>query len=39
MRDLIWVIIPVAVVFYFICFPDQFRALLEWCVMLTRHIQ
>jgi len=37
MRDLIWVIVPVAVVVYFIKYPDQFKALFEWFAALARH--
>ena len=30
MRDLIFVLAPVALIIYFVVFPDQFGALLGW---------
>jgi hypothetical protein len=39
MRDWLMVIVPVAVVFYFIVFPDQLKALIEWLSTLASHVQ
>jgi hypothetical protein len=30
MRDLIFMLAPVALIIYFVVFPDQFGALLDW---------
>jgi hypothetical protein len=30
MRDLIFMLAPVALIVYFVVFPDQFGALLDW---------
>jgi hypothetical protein len=38
MKDMAMVVAPVAVVVYFICFPDQLGYILEWLVRLTDHI-
>jgi hypothetical protein len=39
MRDWLLVILPVALVFYFIEYPDQLKALIEWLSALARHVQ
>ena len=30
MRDWLYVLLPVAVVFFFLIYPDQFSALMTW---------
>lgn len=30
MRDLIYLLLPVAAVFYFLKYPEQFQALIAW---------
>jgi hypothetical protein len=39
MRDWLLVILPVALVFYFIEYPDQLKAVIEWLSALARYVQ
>jgi hypothetical protein len=39
MKDMAMVVAPIAVVVYFVCFPGQLSHLLDWVVMLARHVQ
>jgi len=36
MRDWILVLIPVAIIVYFIVYPDQFSALMAWAMQWVR---
>jgi hypothetical protein len=39
MREMILVLVPIAVVVYFFRYPDQWNALGEWLASLLRHLQ
>jgi hypothetical protein len=39
MKDMAMVVAPIVVVVYFICFPGQLSDIVEWVVMLAKHIQ
>jgi len=36
MRDLMFMLAPVALIFYFVVYPDQFSALLSWAGQYVR---
>ncbi len=36
MRDMVFIMLPVAAAVYFMVYPDQFQAVMDWMMSLVR---